>query len=114
MNCLPGSGSLCGWWLGVQSNELPKPEVATKLNPIARRGRLKDLPHLKRIGRRELGQRIKKCFAREGIETVDDLCRYPSNVLLEIRNFGIVSLLEVEKALAEIGRKLPDMPKATH
>ena len=60
------------------------------------------------IGNTYLTARPSKCLASVGIFTVDELLRYPSKLLLEIRNFGATSLLEVEDALKAIGKKLPD------
>ena len=62
------------------------------------------------IGSRVLSVRATKCLARAGIFTVDELLRYPDDVLLKIRNFGYTTLLEVEEALQEIGKELPISP----
>ena len=61
-----------------------------------------------RIGDTYLTARPSKCLASVGIFTVDELLRYPSKLLMEIRNFGATSLMEVEDALQAIGNKLPD------
>ena len=107
MNYLPGSGSLCVWWLGVQE---PMPEdendVATEL---PQRFGIAPLPKhcLQQIGDRYVSTRVSQSLGYYGINTVDELCRYPAEVLLTARGFAETSLREVEEKLAAIGRKLP-------
>lgn len=66
---------------------------------------------LSQIGGTELSIRIRRCFANYGIETLDELCRYPASVLLTMNNFGETSMKLVVDALATIGRKLPHTRK---
>jgi len=66
---------------------------------------------LSRIGGIDLPIRTRRCFAQYGIETVEELCLYPEDVLLTMNNFGETSLKLVVDALATIGRRLPDRPK---
>ena len=109
MNNLPGSGVMCVWWLGVQDGDtvsVAELDVATELPPSLR---IEPLPMycLQAIGNRPLSVRARQSLGRYGINTVDELCRYPAEILLEARNFGETTLYEIETALAAIGRKLP-------
>jgi DNA-directed RNA polymerase alpha subunit len=103
---LPGSGILCVSFAGVTIPvEHATPSVYSKLPNILpydqrRTARL-------RIGRHIVSARSSNCLAHYGIDSVEELCRYPSEVLLEARNFGTTSLREIQKALADIGLMLP-------
>lgn len=54
----------------------------------------------------ELSVRSRKCLQRLGIQTVGELCRRTEEELLESRNFGQTSLLEIKKGLGDLGLTL--------
>ena len=103
---LPGSGVLYLSFAGI--TVCASTSIATELPKTIRDGKLSTLPHPEYIGKVRLSMRVRRILAREGIETVDQLCRYPASVLMKARNFGDTSLREVEEALDTIGRKLPN------
>lgn len=55
-----------------------------------------------------LSTRLRNCLRRDGIRTVADLASRSEQDLLDIRNFGAVSLHELRSALAVCGVKLAD------
>ena len=103
---LPGSSILHLSFAGI--TVCASTSIATELPKVSKWGKLSTLPHPEYIGKVRLSVRVRKILAREGIETVDQLCRYPASVLMKARNFGTTSLQEVEEALDTIGRKLPN------
>jgi DNA-directed RNA polymerase subunit alpha len=54
----------------------------------------------------ELSVRSRKCLQMLGIETVGDLTMRSETELLESRNFGQTSLLEIKKCLGDLGLSL--------
>lgn len=66
---------------------------------------------IERVPQREIGElnfsvRTYKTLRREGVFTIDALCRMTQEQLLEFRNFGGVCLQEVREKLAAIGLSL--------
>ena len=111
---LPGSTVFQVWWLGIDcpvGTLSESPIVYEELPPVVKHS-FRNKNQL-RIGSHVLSVRASRCLAVFGICTVDELCKYPAELLLEIRNFGQVSLCEVESALASIGRRLPIAPAPT-
>jgi DNA-directed RNA polymerase subunit alpha len=53
-----------------------------------------------------LSVRATNCLESEGINTVRDLVRRTDEELLQVRNFGETTLLEVKEKLKEIGLRL--------
>ena len=53
-----------------------------------------------------LSVRARKCMNRLGINTVGDLVSHTSDELLECKNFGVTSLVEVRDKLKALGLKL--------
>jgi len=53
-----------------------------------------------------LSLRARKCMNKLGITTVGELIQKTANELLEVKNFGVTSLEEVRKKLAQLGVKL--------
>ena len=110
---LPGSSVLHVSWLGVdclldEDREGPVvyldlPELApweewTRREPF-------------RIGNHVLSARTANHLARHGITTLDELSKYPAEVLLEIRRFGPAALKEIQVAMESVGRSLPEKPR---
>ena len=108
---LPGSTVFQVWWFGIDcpaGTLSESPIVAEELPPAVPRslrvnGRMQ-------IGSHILSARASRCLAVFGICTVEELCKYPADLLKEIRGFGEESSREVESALASIGRRLPMFP----
>jgi DNA-directed RNA polymerase subunit alpha len=53
-----------------------------------------------------LSVRARKCMTRLGINTIGELVRKSGDDLLECKNFGVTSLVEVREKLEQIGLKL--------
>ena len=53
-----------------------------------------------------LSVRARKCMVRLGLNTIGELIRKTGDDLLECKNFGVTSLVEVREKLTEIGLKL--------
>ncbi|MGD2175802.1 MAG: DNA-directed RNA polymerase subunit alpha [Candidatus Brocadiaceae bacterium] len=60
----------------------------------------------------DLRARAAHCLEREGVKTVRDLLKMSEDELLEVRNFGSVSLQEVAEKLAELGLEVGQMASA--
>lgn len=60
------------------------------------------------VGELQLSTRVLHCLydAYERVETIGDLCRLRAEDLCGLRNFGLVSLVEIQKALAGRGLSL--------
>jgi DNA-directed RNA polymerase subunit alpha len=54
----------------------------------------------------ELSARASHCLEAEGVKTVKDLLKKSENELLELRNFGKVTLDEITEKLAEHGLEI--------
>jgi DNA-directed RNA polymerase subunit alpha len=54
----------------------------------------------------ELSVRATNCLESEGITTVRDLVIRTDDELLEVRNFGVTTLKEVQHKLADLGLRL--------
>ena len=54
----------------------------------------------------ELSVRARNCLEAERINTIGDLVRHSENELLEVRNLGKTSLLEIQAKLVELGLAL--------
>jgi hypothetical protein len=52
--------------------------------------------------------RVNRVLQRNGINTLDELCRKEPQELVSFPNFGMRSLREVDQVLAEMGRRLGD------
>ena len=51
--------------------------------------------------------RSRNCLVNTlGCGTIDDVCRFTADELLECDNFGEISLADIEQALAKVGRSL--------
>ncbi len=53
-----------------------------------------------------LSVRARKCMVRLGLSTIGELLRRTGDSLLECKNFGVTSLIEVREKLTEAGLKL--------
>ena len=53
-----------------------------------------------------LSVRARKCMARLGLNTIGQLIRKTGDELLQSKNFGVTSLIEVREKLAQFGLKL--------
>ena len=53
-----------------------------------------------------LSVRARKCMVRLGLNTIGELLRKTSDDLLECKNFGVTSLIEVREKLTPLGIKL--------
>lgn len=53
-----------------------------------------------------LSVRARKCMTRLGLNTIGELIRKSGDELLECKNFGVTSLVEVREKLEQIGLKL--------
>ena len=53
-----------------------------------------------------LGVRFRKMCAREGIETIGDLCCKSFDEVLQSKNFGITGACELREKLQEMGLSL--------
>jgi len=60
----------------------------------------------KPVSELNLSVRARKCMNRLGISTMADLCARTADELLEVKNFGQTSLLEVRDKLRQLGLKL--------
>ncbi len=58
------------------------------------------------IGALALDTRTLNCLKAEGIETIDQLCRYSRGYLLKVPNLGRRSLDLIVRELGEMGRCL--------
>ena len=56
----------------------------------------------------QLPTRARKCLLRARINTLGDLLRLSAQDLLDLRNFGLASLVAVEARLARCGLTLRD------
>lgn len=54
----------------------------------------------------DLSVRAQNCLESENIKTIGELCRMKEDDLVKLRNFGRVTLKEIEKKLSERGLKL--------
>jgi DNA-directed RNA polymerase subunit alpha len=52
------------------------------------------------------GVRANNCLENAGIQTVRDLVQYNEDLLMELRNFGETTLVEVREKLSELGLHL--------
>lgn len=50
--------------------------------------------------------RTRNALRREGVKTVNELCQYTSDQILDTRDIGITSLHEIRQVLSTIGRSL--------
>jgi DNA-directed RNA polymerase subunit alpha len=53
-----------------------------------------------------LSVRARKCMTRLGLTTIGELLRKSADDLMECKNFGVTSLLEIREKLVQIGLKL--------
>lgn len=60
----------------------------------------------KPVSELNLSVRARKCMTRLGITTIGELCVHTGDELLECKNFGVTSLVEVREKLKELGLKL--------
>ena len=58
------------------------------------------------ISELNLSVRARKCMARLGLGSINELCRKTGDDLLECKNFGVTSLTEVREKLDVLGLKL--------
>jgi hypothetical protein len=65
-------------------------------------------PALIQVRELSLSVRASNCLYRERINTVSDLLERTPEDLLDIRNFGYRSLVEVQMSLKDLGWKLKD------
>ncbi len=72
---------------------------------LSREIRVKAYEHV-RIDQLELSVRSDNCLRCMGIETIGALCQYTERQLLEYRNFGRKSLLEIKEILDKFGLSL--------
>ena len=54
----------------------------------------------------DLSVRASNCLEAENIKTIGELCRMDSESLTKLRNFGRVTLKEIEKKLTERALRL--------
>lgn len=62
--------------------------------------------HNKPLSELNFSVRARKCMTRLGINTVGDLINRTGDELLDCKNFGVTSLVEVRNKLKELGQKL--------
>lgn len=60
----------------------------------------------KPVSELNLSVRPRKCMNKLGISTLGDLCARTADELLEVKNFGQTSLMEVREKLRQLGLKL--------
>ena len=53
-----------------------------------------------------LSVRARKCMVRLGLSTIGELVRRTGDDLLECKNFGVTSLIEVREKLTPLGLKV--------
>jgi len=64
----------------------------------------------KSISELDLSVRSSNCLEAERIFTVGDLIKKSESELMQVRNFGKTSLLEIKSKLQELGLSLADQP----
>jgi DNA-directed RNA polymerase subunit alpha len=60
----------------------------------------------KPVGELNLSVRARKCMNRLGITTIGELMSHTGDDLLECKNFGVTSLVEIREKLSGMGLKL--------
>lgn len=83
--------------------ESPKGEPEQKESPVLDEIKSKlDMP----VTKLELSVRASNCLEAENIMTIRDLCQRTEADMLNVRNFGKTSLIEVKKKLADMNLSL--------
>lgn len=92
-----------GLELGMFANERQEAEAAMDLSKMSPDEQaLLERP----ISDLNLSVRARKCMARLGLTTLNELIRKTADDLLECKNFGVTSLNEVRDKLSQLGIKL--------